>query len=160
MARDRGGEPKALSALKAEIQKRWAATTLLDIFKEAEFRVGIKQHFMSAASREVLDRDTLQRRLLLCLYGLGTNAGLRVLNGDAGTSYKELLYARRRYVQKAFMRKAIAEMVNATFAARRADIKGEGTTACASDSKKFGAWDQNLMTEWHIRYGGRGVMIY
>jgi len=34
------------------------------------------------------------------------------------------------------------------------------STACASDSKKFGAWDQNLMTEWHIRYGGRGVMIY
>jgi hypothetical protein len=37
---------------------------------------------------------------------------------------------------------------------------GHGTTACASDSKKFGAWDQNLMTEWHARYGGRGVMIY
>jgi len=40
------------------------------------------------------------------------------------------------------------------------EIWGEGTTTCASDSKKFGAWDQNLMTEWHIRYGGRGVMIY
>jgi TnpA family transposase len=39
-------------------------------------------------------------------------------------------------------------------------IWGEGTTARASDSKKFGAWDQNLMTEWHVRYGGRGVMIY
>jgi TnpA family transposase len=37
---------------------------------------------------------------------------------------------------------------------------GESTTACASDSKKFGAWDQNLMTEWHNRYGGSGVMIY
>lgn len=35
-----------------------------------------------------------------------------------------------------------------------------GTTACASDSKKFGAWDQNLMTEWSIRHRGRGVMIY
>jgi len=23
-----------------------------------------------------------------------------------------------------------------------------------------GAWDQNLMTEWHVRYGGPGVMIY
>jgi TnpA family transposase len=32
--------------------------------------------------------------------------------------------------------------------------------ACASDSKKFGAWDQNLLTEWHVRYGGRGIMIY
>jgi TnpA family transposase len=29
-----------------------------------------------------------------------------------------------------------------------------------SDSKKFGAWDQNLMTEWHARYGGPGVMVY
>ena len=27
-------------------------------------------------------------------------------------------------------------------------------TACASDSKKFGAWDANLMTEWHVRYRG------
>src|SRR5579872_6517216 len=35
-----------------------------------------------------------------------------------------------------------------------------GTTACASDSKKFSAWDQNLMTEWHARYRGPGVLIY
>lgn len=53
-----------------------------------------------------------------------------------------------------------AKVVNAIFATRLPEIWGEGTTACASDSKKFGAWDQNLMTEWHIRYGGRGVMIY
>ena len=39
-------------------------------------------------------------------------------------------------------------------------IWGEAGTACASDSKKVGAWDQNLMTEWHVRYKGRGVMIY
>ena len=39
-------------------------------------------------------------------------------------------------------------------------VWGEAGTACASDSTKFGAWDRNLMTEWHVRYGGRGVMIY
>ena len=33
-------------------------------------------------------------------------------------------------------------------------------TACASDSKKFGSWSSNLMTEYHARYGGPGVMIY
>jgi TnpA family transposase len=33
-------------------------------------------------------------------------------------------------------------------------------TACASDSKHFGAWEQNLTTQWHVRYGGRGIMIY
>ena len=26
--------------------------------------------------------------------------------------------------------------------------------------RKFGSWDQNLMTEYHARYGGRGVMVY
>lgn len=51
-------------------------------------------------------------------------------------------------------------VVNAIHKARLGNIWGEGTTSCVSDSKEFGAWDQNLMTEWHIRYRGRGVMIY
>lgn len=33
------------------------------------------------------------------------------------------------------------------------------TTAWAADSKQFGAYNQNLMTGWHARYGGRGIMI-
>ncbi len=28
------------------------------------------------------------------------------------------------------------------------------------DSTKVSSWDQNLMTQWHTRYRGRGVMIY
>jgi len=43
---------------------------------------------------------------------------------------------------------------------RNSAIWGEGTAACAADSKHFGAWDQNLMTQWHLRYGGPGIMIY
>ena len=50
--------------------------------------------------------------------------------------------------------------MNATLAVRFPQIWGETTTACASDSKQFGAWDENLLTEWHVRYGGRGVMVY
>jgi TnpA family transposase len=99
--------------------------------------------------------------LLLCLFGLGTNTGLkRVSAGDPGSTHDDLRYVRRKYVNREGVRAAIAHLVNAIFAARKAEVWGEGTTACASDSKKFGAWDQNLMTEWHIRYGGRGVMIY
>jgi TnpA family transposase len=45
------------------------------------------------------------------------------------------------------------------FDTRQASLWGDGT-ACASDSKKFGSWSSNLMTEWHARYGGPGVMIY
>jgi hypothetical protein len=153
-------EPQNLAALKAEIGRRWPMTSLLDILKETDLRVGFTGAFSTAASRETVNRDEVQRRLLLCLYGLGTNAGLKRLGVGNGVSYKELLYTRRLYLDKESLRNATRQVINATFAARRLDIWGEGTSACASDSKKFAAYDQNLMTEWHVRYGGRGVMVY
>jgi TnpA family transposase len=69
------------------------------------------------------------------------------------------LYVRRRFITKDHLRAAIV-VVNAILQTRLPHIWGEGTTACASDSKKFGAWNQNLMTEWHIRYRGPGIMVY
>ncbi len=154
-------EPAHLAQLKAEVGRRWPMTGLLDMLKEADLRVGFTDLFTSATAREQLDRDTLQKRLLLCVYGLGTNIGLRrVSAGDHGQGERDLYYTRRRFLTRDALRAAIARVVDAVFAARRPDIWGEATTACASDSKKFGAFDQNLLTEWHARYRGPGVMIY
>lgn len=154
-------EPLNLVRVKAEIARRWPMTSLLDILKETDLRISFTEQFKTVANREILDRETLQKRLILSLYGLGTNTGLkRVSAGDHIESYKDLLYVRRKFIHKDNLRNAIAEVVNAIFRVRMQEIWGEGTTSCASDSKKFGAWDQNLMTEWHIRYRGRGVMIY
>jgi TnpA family transposase len=154
-------EPDHLDQLKAEVSAQWPMTNLLDILKETDLRVGFTDRLTSVASREMLDRTTLQRRLLLGLYGLGTNTGLkRISNGHPGESYRELLYVRRRFLHREALRAAIADVVNALLRVRQENVWGEGTTACASDAKKYGAWDQNLMTEWHVRYGGRGIMIY
>ncbi len=162
-------EPENIVALKAEIARRWPVTNLLDVLKEAELRLNLSDLFTTAGTVERIPRSALRRRILLCLYGLGTNTGLRRVisthdradtTHDKAETYGELVYARRRYIDRTALRNAIARVANATFAVRRAEIWGEGTTSCGSDSKKFGAWDQNLMTEWHIRYGGRGVMIY
>ncbi|WP_299091119.1 Tn3 family transposase [uncultured Metabacillus sp.] len=154
-------EPVNLNLVKAEIIKRWPMTNLLDILKEADLRVHLTDMFQTLGNREILDKETLQRRLILCLYGLGTNTGLkRIAAGDHGESYKDLLYVRRKFIHKENLRNAISKVTDAILATRVTEIWGEGTTACASDSKKFGAWDQNLLTEWHIRYRGRGVMIY
>ncbi|MDQ5851937.1 MAG: Tn3 family transposase, partial [Chloroflexota bacterium] len=147
--------------VKDQIGEAWANTNLLDILKETDLRVGWSEAFKSATAWENLDRATLQKRLLLCLFGLGTNTGLkRISAGGHGESYKDLLYVRRRFVHKEHLRLAISQVANAIFRIRQPHIWGEGTTVCASDSKKFGAWDQNLMTEWHLRYHGRGIMIY
>ena len=153
--------PANIEALKAEVAETWPLTSLLDIVKEADLRLGFTNRLRSSTAYETLDRAVLQPRLLLCLNGLGTNAGLKRMNAvQHGATYKDLLYARRRYVTVDQLREAIAAVANGTLAARDSLIWGEGTNACASDSKHFGAWDQNLTTQWHVRYGGRGVMIY
>jgi TnpA family transposase len=154
-------DPPNLDKLKAEVGRRWPATSLLNVLKEADLRIGFTGLFATSGSREILDRQTLRKRLLMCLYGLGTNAGLRRMAGsDADATERELRWVRQKFVDREHLRAAIAEVANATFASRRPEVWGEATTSCASDSKKFGSWDQNLMTEWDIRYGGRGVMIY
>jgi TnpA family transposase len=154
-------DPDNIVRIKAELQSKWSMTGLLDMVKESDLRLGLTDAFKSPTSHENLDRAVLRPRLLLCLHGLGTNAGLqRMASLGSGVTIKDLAYVRRRYLSVPTLREAIAVVANGTLAARNPAIWGDGTIACASDSKHFGAWDQNLTTQWHVRYGGRGVMIY
>src|SRR5258708_16081305 len=154
-------EPPNIVALTAALVERWPLTNLIDVLKETELRVHLTEAFRTMGTREVLHPEVHQRRLLLCLYGLGTNAGLkRMCSGGGEDTYVDLQYIRRRYITKEHLRAAIARVCNAIFRVRNPDLWGDGTTACASDQKKFGAWDQNLITEWHVRYGGPRGLIY
>ena len=153
-------EPKNLASLKAEVGRRWNQLYLLDMLKEGDLRIGFTPLFKSPTPYEILPREILQRRLLLCLFGLGTNAGIkRVASGSQTESYRDLLYVLHRYINKDGLRAAIAENANAVLRERNVAIWGEATSL-ASDSKKLSAWDQNLLTEWHIRYRGPGIMVY
>jgi TnpA family transposase len=154
-------DPDNIVRIKAELQATWSMTSLLDMVKESDLRLGITDPFKSPTVYERLERSVLRPRLLLCLHGLGTNAGLqRMASLRSGVTTKDLAYVRHRYISVPARREAIAVVANGTLAARAPAIWGDGTNAGASDSKHFGAWDQNLTTQWHVRYGGRGVMIY
>ena len=127
-------EPINLKQLKGEINRIWHQTSLLDILKETDLRVGFTRNFKSMGTREIIDKETRQKRLLLCLYGMGTNTGLKRINtGINGESYQDLLYVRRRYIHSYQLRSAIAQVINAIFEIRLPHIWGEGTTTCASD---------------------------
>ena len=154
-------DPPTLTAFKADLNATWPMTSLLDMVKETDLRLGFTEELRSPTAFETLGRSVLQPRLLLCLHGIGTNAGLqRMASSESGVSARDLAYVRRRYISRDALRQAIAVVANGTLRARNPAIWGAGTTACASDSKHFGAWDQNLTTQWHARYGGRGIMIY
>ena len=154
-------EPRMLAAVKEEVSRRWGTLDLLDVLKDAEFLTDFTSEFASVAAQERIPKDLLRRRLLLCLFALGTNMGIRaiVATGEHGETEAALRHVRRHFITRDNLRRAIAKLVNATFEARDPAWWGTGTTT-ASDSKKFGSWESNLMTEWHNRYRGPGVMIY
>lgn len=159
---DPQSEPQNLDLLKLEVAKLWPNLHLIDILKEADFRIGFTKRFQSVASREVMNEDILRKRLLLSTFGIGSNTGLKRMSGLGETqeSYDNLRYVKRRFITCQNVRFAIQDVVNAIHIIRDPKVWGIGTTSCASDSKKISVWDQNLLVEWHARYGGRGVMIY
>ena len=159
-------EPGNLKALKEEISRRWGVIDLLNLLKDVNHVTGFTGDFSSVASRTITDPGVLRRRLLLCLYGLGTNVGIKrvadgvaAAAGGAADTEAALRRTRRLFVNRDNLRSAIRTVVNATLEVRETDLWGPGTS-CASDSRKFGSWSANFMTEWHQRYGGAGIMVY
>lgn len=124
-------EPINLLHLKTELVQRWPMTSLLDILKETDLRVGLSKSFQTAATRETLDPTILQKRLLLCLYGLGTNTGLkRISNGTPDVSYEDLHYVKRRFIHKDHLRQAIISVVNATLKFEMPKFGGRDRRLC------------------------------
>ncbi|MEO7559878.1 MAG: Tn3 family transposase, partial [Nitrosospira sp.] len=93
MPLDRQPEPPNTAALKREIGRRWSDVELIDITKEVDLRLNFTAAFRTSGSREALDPALLQRRLLLCLFGIGTNVGLkRIASQQPSVSFEELRY--------------------------------------------------------------------
>ena len=154
-------EPRNLRRVKNEVARRWAAVPLIDVLKETVLRTGCLRSVTSVAGSGTLPPEVLAERLMLAIYAYGTNCGIRsVISAAHGHSEEDVRYARRRYLTPDAARTVAIAIADATFAARDRGLWGEGSTAVASDSTHFRSWDQNLFTEWHSRYGGRGILVY
>lgn len=153
--------PHNIDKLHDEIVRRWESINLIDILKESDLFINFTDQMETIARIKKLDPLEFRKRLLLCLYGIGSNTGLKrisIANGDV--KYDDLKYIKNRFVHATNLRNAIREVVNAVMSIRDPKIWGEATTTVACDSTQISAWDQNLINEWHHRYKGKGVMIY
>jgi len=153
--------PDNIDDLKSELVTRWSGLNLLDMLKETALRTDLLENFHTVCDHENLEPTVLHKRLLLCLYGIGTNAGLkRITGGNYDVNYHDLRYIKRRYLTPCRVRAAIKQVVDQTLQIRDPLIWLSVNVTVATDSKRINVWDQNLMSQWHARYKNSGVMVY
>jgi hypothetical protein len=86
---ERLSEPPNLERLKKAVESSFGTIDLLDVLKEADYLTDLTGPFTSVASREVTRRSTVRRRLLLALFGLGTNIGIKqIAAGEHGVALR------------------------------------------------------------------------
>lgn len=150
-----------LASLHQEINQHWPNVPLIDLLKEVDFRVGFTNNFTGLGAHSTIPKVKLQKRLLFCIYGLGSNIGLkRLATSSTGETYSDLRYTKNRYLSPDHIRSAIRDIVNALLKIRDPEIWLDNNVGCACDSKRINVWLQNLFGGWHGRYREHGVMIY
>jgi hypothetical protein len=119
-------EPQKLARLKAEIAAEYPMTSLLDMLKEADLRLGFTEAFGTSTLYETMDRRSLKTRLLLCLHGMGTNTGLKRMNvAHSGISYRDLLYTRNRFINPDRLRFAFCRLLGFELLPRLKNIQSQ-----------------------------------
>jgi len=154
-------EPENIIKLQQEINNKWSSIHLIDILKECDLRINFTKELQTIGKGSTINSHDLQKRLLLCIFGIGSNTGLkRISIANDNINYSDLRYAKKRHINVTNIRNAIRTLVNNVLQIRNPDVWGEATTTVVCDSTHLFAWDQNLMSQWHFRYGKKGVMIY
>nr|WP_255357040.1 DUF4158 domain-containing protein [Pseudonocardia sp. EC080625-04] len=124
---DAVAEPTGLRRLKTEVARRWGAVPLVDVLKETVLRTGCLAAVTARVGRTGISPEVLAERLVLCIYGYGTNTGLRaVAAGRHAHSEEDLRYVRRRYLGLDAAREIAVAIADSTFGGggRRSGVPG------------------------------------
>jgi hypothetical protein len=150
----RGAERTASArALEAGVKERLAERSLLEVLARSMRWVGWHRHLGPLSGSDPKLADRLERYMLVALtYGcnLGPHQAARHLSGRV--SAHELGSTFGRHVTVAALNKAIADVVDAYLELDLAKVWGDAS-AVAVDGTKQEIYVDNLVAEYHIRYG-------
>jgi TnpA family transposase len=168
---DRAGEPvlkrppsrnnrPSLQALEAIIQERMPERNLIDILRNVDYWTNFTRHFGPfSGSDPKLDRAN--ERYLLTTFAYGCNLGpTQAARHMRGVVTPQMLsFVNQRHVSLKGLNAALTDIINRYHVLDLPKLWGDGTTA-AADGTKYDLYEQNLLSEYHIRYGGYGGIAY
>ncbi|MBL8470801.1 MAG: Tn3 family transposase [Rhodocyclaceae bacterium] len=154
-------EPKASArALETALLERLPERNVIDVLCNVAHWTQWNRHFGPLSGSDPKIENPGERYILTSFtYGcnLGPMQASRHLRG-AVTPHM-LSFINRRHVNGNKLNAALRDIINRYHGFQLPKVWGEGKSA-AADGTKFDMFDQNLLAEYHIRYGGYGGIAY
>ena len=153
-------KPEGAEALEVAIWERLPQRSLLDILCNVEHWLNWTRHLGPISGSEP-KLSQPQERYILTTFGYGCNLGPNEMARHVrGTVTSHMLsYTNRRHVTSSYLEAAIKDIINAYNRLSLPKCWGSGKHA-AADGSKFEIYENNLLSEYHIRYGGYGGIAY
>lgn len=156
---ERPKPPPELESVDQFLTSEMEAASILDVLTETEQWLDLHRLFgpLSGFEPKV---DEPRKRFITTLFCYGCNLGpTQTARSVKGLSRRQVAWLNLKHVTEQRLDKAIARVVNAynRFALPR--YWGSGKSASA-DGTKWNLYEQNLLSEYHIRYGGYGGIGY
>jgi TnpA family transposase len=150
---------KAVQQVDALIRERMVEVNVLDMLTDVEGWLNLHRSFgpVSGFDPKI---DEPRKRFLTTLFCYGCNLGpTQTARSVQGLSRKQVAWLNLRHVSEPRLDKALKKVVNAYNKFTLPKCWGSGKHASA-DGTQWNVYEQNLLTEYHIRYGGYGGIGY
>ncbi len=152
--------PASALALERAVLERLPERSLLEVLCNVEHWTGWARHFGPlSGSDPKLERPRERYVLTTFTYGcnLGSSQAARHMAGHV--TAHQLSFVNRRHVTATALDAAIRDILDAFSRLGLPKLWGDGTRA-AADGTKYRLYEENLLSEYHIRYGGYGGIAY
>jgi TnpA family transposase len=151
--------PVRLAWLEATIKAEMEQVPILDALADTENLLHWTRFFGPLSGLET-KLDHPRERYLLASFCYGCNLGpSQTARSVQGTDRRQIAWINQRHITEDALDEAITTVINAynNFALPR--LWGSGKHASA-DGTRWDLYEQNLLSEYHIRYGGYGGIGY
>lgn len=146
---------QAIAAVDSAITERLPPTSIVDVLVDTTRWLDLHVHFRPIAGTDARVDDLL-RRVITTLFCYGCNLGpTQTARSVKGFSRRQISWLNLKYVTDETLDKAIVEVINLYNKFELPGYWGSGKSASA-DGTKWSVYEQNLLSEYHIRYGGIG----
>ena len=156
---DRKQDPPELALLEARLKEDMPPVNILDLLTESEQWLDLHRLFGPLSGFETKIDDP-RKRFITTLFCYGCNLGpTQTARSVQGLSRKQVAWLNLRHITEERLDKAIVRVINAfnTFALPKFWGTGKHVSA---DGTKWSIYEQNLLSEYHVRYGGYGGIGY